>query len=114
MAHNSNWSIIIRGQRTAQSSQYFSAFCLPHMYGTWLPLPEMAAVSTMVKLTSSGEIHKFLHFFVQIEVDLQHLLNRLVKYAFFLNTFAWIGFKIDLCAIARKWPLKRMSSLFQG
>lgn len=69
MVHNGNWCIIIRSQRTAKTLQCCFALCLPHMFGTWLPLPEMAPIHMTVKLTSSGEFHKFLYFSVQVEAD---------------------------------------------
>lgn len=102
MAHQQNRSIILRSQETAKSSQCLSVFCLPHVSGTWLPLPELAAINTTVELTPSGEFHTFLHFIVQVEANLQHLLSGLDKVLLFLNSFAWISFKIDLCAKARK------------
>lgn len=69
MVHNGNWSVIIRSQRTAKTLQCFSAFCLPHMYGTWLPPPEMAPINTIVKLIPSEEFRRFLYFTVQVEAD---------------------------------------------
>lgn len=83
LVHNRNWSVIFRRQKTAKSLQCFSAFCLLHMYGTWLPLPEMTAISTMLKLTANVEFYKFLHFTVQVEADLQHLINGLNECAAF-------------------------------
>lgn len=47
------------------------------------PLPEVAAINTTVKLTSTGECPRFLHFVVQVEVDLQHLLSEVGECALF-------------------------------
>lgn len=62
------------------------------MYGTWLPLPEMAAINTTVKLTSSGEYHRFLHFIILVEADLQPLLSGLDECAAFseLTCLNWL------------------------
>lgn len=69
MVHNGNWSIIIRSQRTAKTLQCCSAFCLPRMFGTWLPLPEVAPINMTAKLTSGGGFHKFLYSILQVEGD---------------------------------------------
>lgn len=83
MAHHLNRSMIIRSQKTTKSSQCLSVFCLSHVNGTWLPLLELTAITTTIKLTPSEEFHTFLYFIVQVEANLQHLLSGLDKVLLF-------------------------------
>ena len=107
MAHNQTWCIIIRSQNSSVFTMFF-CFCLPYGYGTWLPLPEMAASNITVKLTPSGEFRKFSPFHCPSRSWFAAFAGWIWRmHCFFWTHLPGLTLKINLCAIARKWPLKR-------
>ena len=92
----------------------FFCFCFPHTYGTWLPLPEMVASNTTVKLTPNGEFHRFSPFHCPGRSWFAAFAEWIWILLLFLNSFVCIGFKISLCAIAKKWLLKRCHCCFKS